>query len=298
MPVPLGCDGGNYVLLTAAYNEEAFIEKTIESIKSQTVPPAQWVIVSDGSTDQTDAIIQSCTRFWPVVKPVRRQRSGQLGFSSKVGALSLAHRSLSVADYQFIGHVDADVVFENTYFEKLIARCMENPELGLCGGTIYEFRNGQFKPRRYNNAAAVAGAVQFFRKECYEQIGDLAPLKAGGEDTYAEVKTRMMGWKVRSFTDFHVLHNKSSQSRGMMAECIRKGIAAHSIGNHPLFESLKSLYRLAEFPYVIGSIIRLASYFYAAILGEKREVDDEFVKYIRKEQMQRISRPLLRCLRK
>jgi poly-beta-1,6-N-acetyl-D-glucosamine synthase len=285
---------GAYVLLTAAYNEAAFIEKTIDSVQSQTTPPAQWVIVSDGSTDKTDEIIQRRAQLWPVIKPVRRERSGQLGFASKVSALDLAYRSVDVTDYQFIGHADADVEFDEPYFENLISRCLENPKLGLCGGSIYESRNGQFKPRKYNSTASVAGAAQFFRKECYAKIGGLAPLRSGGEDTYAEVKTRMYGWEVQSFTDLRVFHNKSGQPRGMISESIRKGKAAYSIGNHPLFEFLKSIYRLAEPPFIIGSIIRLASYAYAGIRREKRIVSDEFVKFLRREQLNRIKNSVVR----
>jgi poly-beta-1,6-N-acetyl-D-glucosamine synthase len=286
-----------YVLLTAAYNEAAFIEGTIDSVQSQTLPPAQWVIVSDGSTDNTDEIIQRRALLWPVIKPIRRERSGQLGFASKVSALSLAYGSVDVPDYPFIGHADADVVFYNTYFESLITKCLKNPKLGLCGGAIYESLDGEFKPRRYNSTASVAGAAQFFRSECYAKIGGLAPLRAGGEDTYAEVKTRMLGWDVQSFADLRVLHNKSGQPRGMIAESIRKGVAAYFIGNHPLFEFLKSIYRLAEPPYIVGSILRLASYAYLEIQGQKREVSDEFVRYLRQEQVERMKDPLRRLMR-
>ncbi len=51
-----------YVLITPARNEEAFIEKTIASVVSQTVLPARWVIVSDGSTDRTSEIISGICR--------------------------------------------------------------------------------------------------------------------------------------------------------------------------------------------------------------------------------------------
>ena len=43
----------SYVLVTPARNEEAFIQKTIESVIHQTVLPVKWVIVDDGSTDKT-----------------------------------------------------------------------------------------------------------------------------------------------------------------------------------------------------------------------------------------------------
>ncbi len=46
------CSNLTYVLITPARNEEAFIEKTIESVIHQTVLPVKWVIVDDGSTDR------------------------------------------------------------------------------------------------------------------------------------------------------------------------------------------------------------------------------------------------------
>lgn len=38
----------DYVLITAAHNEEDFIEKTIQSVISQTHAPLTWIIVNDG----------------------------------------------------------------------------------------------------------------------------------------------------------------------------------------------------------------------------------------------------------
>ena len=55
-----------YVLITPARNEEAFIEQTIRSVISQTVPPRKWVIVSDGSTDRTDDIVKEYLPGLPV----------------------------------------------------------------------------------------------------------------------------------------------------------------------------------------------------------------------------------------
>src|SRR2546430_9360006 len=47
-----------YVLITPARNEEAFIERAIRSVICQTVLPAKWVIVDDGSTDSTAGILE------------------------------------------------------------------------------------------------------------------------------------------------------------------------------------------------------------------------------------------------
>ena len=47
-----------YVLITAAYNEQAFIEATVQSVIAQTHRPARLIIVSDGSTDNTGEIVR------------------------------------------------------------------------------------------------------------------------------------------------------------------------------------------------------------------------------------------------
>jgi biofilm PGA synthesis N-glycosyltransferase PgaC len=47
-----------YALITPARNEARFIRQTIDSVAAQTIRPIKWVIVSDGSTDGTDDIVQ------------------------------------------------------------------------------------------------------------------------------------------------------------------------------------------------------------------------------------------------
>ena len=60
-----------YVLITPARNEAAFIEKTIESVIHQTVLPAKWVIVDDGSTDNTAAIVSRYLERYPWIELVQ-----------------------------------------------------------------------------------------------------------------------------------------------------------------------------------------------------------------------------------
>jgi biofilm PGA synthesis N-glycosyltransferase PgaC len=55
-----------YVLVTPARNEQDFIELTIRSMVAQTVKPLKWVIVSDGSTDRTDEIVEGYAANHPL----------------------------------------------------------------------------------------------------------------------------------------------------------------------------------------------------------------------------------------
>ena len=57
-----------YVVITPARDEEEFIEKTILAVVQQTVRPVQWVIVNDGSRDNTGPIIDAYAQQYPWIR--------------------------------------------------------------------------------------------------------------------------------------------------------------------------------------------------------------------------------------
>ena len=278
----------NYVLITAARNEEDYIDATIKSVLSQTILPKKWVIVSDGSTDNTDQIIKEHLTLSSFIEFVRREPGDnkQFDIASKVFALNAGYGRVKKHAYDYIGHLDADITMDRDYYEKIINKFSENKLLGLTGGFIYEPVKGYFKCRPYNTTRSVAGAIQLFRRECYEDIGGFIPLRMGGEDTYAEVVARMKGWNVESFPEIVVHHHKiGNLSRGNIKECFRKGMVAYSLGSHPLFEVMKSIRRMAEKPYLISVLIRMLGFIWPYFLKQNRLVSEEFIKFTRKEQL-------------
>jgi len=166
--------------MTAAYNEEANIEKTIQSILSQTLLPTRWVIVSDGSVDRTDEIIQDYAKKESLIRFLRVTRTPGRSFGAKVRALYAGQELLNDVAYDFIGNLDADVTVGSSYFEDLIARLAGRPQLGVAGGFVVEEKDGEFRDRRQNRIYSVAHAAQVVRRECYEAIGGYAVLEYGG----------------------------------------------------------------------------------------------------------------------
>src|SRR5579884_853164 len=138
----------SYALITAAHNEEAYIGKTLSSVTSQTVLPAKWIIVSDGSTDRTDEIVRRYAREFAFIHLLRREKHSPRDFASKVFALNAAMKMIENEDYPFVGHLDADISFGPNYFFELFRKFEEDPLLGLAGGFIYEEVNGRFMPIR------------------------------------------------------------------------------------------------------------------------------------------------------
>jgi poly-beta-1,6-N-acetyl-D-glucosamine synthase len=282
-----------YVLVTAAYNEEASIEKTIQSVVRQTVKPLHWVIVSDGSTDRTDAIVSGYAREHAFIQLHRLSEGHKRNFGAQVDAIhaGCAQLQARALDYAYIGNLDADICLEPAYFAELIGRFESNPQLGLAGGYICEAdAQGVFRSRSLNGVDSVAHAVQLFRRECFEAIGGYLPLKYGGPDWHAEVTARMKGWSVCSFPDLQVQHLRPTGSADhWRRDRIRKGKMDYALGSHPVFEIVKCARRVfSEPPIVLGALLRFSAFAWCYCVGEPRPVSKEFMEFLRKEQMARV----------
>jgi glycosyltransferase involved in cell wall biosynthesis len=288
----------NYVLLTAARNEEKYIEKLIESIIGQNILPNKWVIISDGSTDKTNEIVKRYEKKYDFINLLIKENVSGRNFSSKVHALQSGFNELKDIKYDFIGNLDADISFEPDYFERIFKKFNHNQKLGIAGGWIYELKKGIYCARFGNNVLNVPGAIQMFKRKCYEEIDGYLPSKLGGEDTIAEVMAKMNGWEVKSFTDIKVLHHRptgTGQSNKHIAN-FRFGVLSYSIGYDPFFLVARCVSRLGVRPYVIGSLFTMIGYVFAFIRKENRVVSDEFVKYYRNEQRQRLRKAFSKFL--
>ena len=292
------CDGlpsenimslSRYALLTAAYNEEAFIARTIEAVAAQTLPPARWIIASDGSTDRTDEIVRGYCERYSFLRLLRIEKTGARGVISKVNALRTAYTELSSVEYDFLGNVDADVSFGADYFSGLLAKFECDSKLGIAGGWICEEKNGEFQGRATNRTASVAHAAQLVRRECYEAIGGYAALKYGGEDWCAELNARMLGWRVESFPEFQVRHYRPTGAADhLLRHCYRQGKMDFSFGSHPLFEAVKCLLRAPEKPFLAGAVVRFVGFIGCYFSGEARLVPPGVSSFLRKEQKSRL----------
>lgn len=282
-----------YALVTAARNEEEYIEKTLRSVTSQTVLPRKWIIVSDGSTDRTDELVQRYAGAFPFIQLVRTEGNQHRNFASKVFALNAGTRKLALEEFDFVGFLDADVSFAPGYFNDLFEKFRQDAVLGLAGGFISQERNGRFVFEKGNRTRSV-GIVQTFRRECFKDIGGFLPIRYGSEDACAEIVSRMKGWRVQSFPDLEIRHHRPSGSAvGVLRYLYWQGFADYSLGCHPVFEIAKLALRIPYPPFFLGALVRLSGFIAASLSREKRMVSPEFVGFLRNEQMERL-RLLLR----
>jgi glycosyltransferase involved in cell wall biosynthesis len=276
-----------YVVITPVRDEERYIDQTIRSMTAQTIRPIEWVIVNDGSTDNTRRKIDEYSHQYPWIKSIHRENRGfRKAGEGVIEAFYDGYNSLISKDWEFIVKLDGDLSFDANYFQQCLDKFSTLPRLGIGGGTIYHIITGEEK-REDSPNFHVRGATKIYRRQCWTDIGGL--VKAAGWDTLDEVKANMLGWETQSFLDLKVIHHRvTGAADGTWANSCKNGRANYISGYHPLFMILKCLKRSFQKPYIIGSV----GLFYGFASGYTQKLprvdDKDLVDYLRKEQIKRL----------
>lgn len=279
--------GTKYVVVTPVRDEEAYLSLAIESMIRQTIRPHEWVIVDDGSKDNTGAIIDAATRQHSWIRGVRRPDRGFRKWGAGIiEAFYAGFDALICKDWEFMAKLDGDLSFEPSYFEEMFKRFGENPHLGIGGGYLYHLENGQ-KTLEHNPIFHVRGGAKIYRRACWEAIGGL--WVGPGSDTVDEVKANMLGWGSKSFVDIQVRHHRwTGAAYGRWGNIVKNGKTDYVSGYHPLFLLAKSAARLSHRPYVLGSLALLYGYVSAFLQNTPRVDDPQLIKYLRRQQLARL----------
>ncbi|MEO7597985.1 MAG: glycosyltransferase family 2 protein [Opitutus sp.] len=282
-----------YALITPARNEAALIGQTIESMVAQTVKPLKWIIVSDGSTDGTDAIVTKYAAQHPWIELLRMPERTGRQFAAKAYAFNAAYALLQSTPCDIVGNLDADLTFESTYFEFLLARFSENPRLGVAGTPFVEDASNLSKHTYAHKGAQlehVSGACQMFRRACFEQVGGYTPIKGGAIDWIAVTTARMKGWETRTFTEKYTIHHRKlgTGTHSPLMVHGHYGKKAYYVGGHPLWICIRSVSTMKQRPYVLTGILFLWGYTCAFLTRMPRAVTPELMAFHRGEQMTRL----------
>ncbi len=283
----------SYVIITPAHNEERFIGNTIRSVTSQTVKPVKWIVVNDGSTDSTAEIVEACRSEHRFIELINVRRSGERHFGNKVNAFNLGLAQAHRLEYDYIGNLDADISFGPHYFEEILLEFGRDRSLGIAGGMVSSSVNGRFV-RQDVSLDSVAGAVQLFRRACFERIGGYLPLPQGGIDSAAEIMARMQGWQVRTFPELCVLEHRrtGSAKAGPLAARVQEGRRLYALGYSLSFFGLRCLYRSLKQPMLLGSLAALYGFLRGMFGREAIVLPPEVVRFLRAEQRQKLLRKI------
>ncbi len=282
-------DLSTYAIVTPARDEEGTIHATLDSVVSQTVPPLQWVIVDDGSTDRTAAIVSEYAGRHPWIRLVKREDHG--GYKLGGGVVRAFYEGLEKVDVdavEFVCKLDADLILEPNHFEQLLSRAAADPKFGIISGITYFMFGGRKIPESAPSHHAI-GAARLWRVSCFREIGGLVP--AMGWDALDEIRAQMQGWKTRSFPELQITHLRPmSSKKGWYKGRMKDGLTDYLLGSDPLFEVAKCLYRATYPPYLVGGFLIMLGYLRAAVRGEKPITTPEERQFLRKQQLGRLLR--------
>jgi len=220
---------------------------TIKSMVAQTVRPNCWVIVNDGSIDQTQQIAEQAERDHPWIKVANRTDRGfRKAGGGVVDAFYEGFAVIRSIPWDYIAKLDGDLSFAASYFEECLRHFAQRNRLGIAGGTIcFNDRGIALAESPGDPKFHVRGATKVYRRKCWEEIGGL--IRAPGWDTVDEVKANMLGWETCTISSAAAIHHRhTGVAYGLWRDKLKNGAGCYITGYHPLFMFLKCLKRMTE----------------------------------------------------
>ena len=281
-----------YYIIIPAYNEEAFMALTLQSLVEQTVLPSKIVVVNDSSTDTTAEIVTSFSEKFPFITLVNKKSDAiHLPGSKVIQAFHEGEKHID-DNYDIIVKVDADLIFPNNYFETIIKHFQSDSKIGMAGGFCYIEKNGEWILENLTDKDHIRGALKAYRKETYKQIGGLKP--AMGWDTVDELLCKFHHWKVVTDASLQVKHLKPTGANYNKTARYKQGEAFYSLGYGFFITAIASakLAMLKKKPLLFLDYIK--GFWKAKLAQKPLLVSDEQAKFIRKYRWQKMKKKLIR----
>ena len=279
-----------YYIVIPAYNEEAFIALTLQSLVSQTLLPKKVVVVNDNSTDKTSEIVLAFAKENPFITLVNKTSEAIHLPGSKV--IQAFHKGFETLDnnYDFIVKLDADLILPNNYFERISSTFEKDAEVAMLGGFAYIEKNGDWILENLTDKDHIRGAFKAYRKTFFEQMGNLKP--AMGWDTVDELLAKFYGWKVITDSSLIVKHLKPTGANYNKTARYKQGEAFYTLGYGFFITAIASakLAMMKKKPllfldYVLG-------FWKAKMANTPLLVTEEQAKFIRKYRFQKMKEKL------
>lgn len=277
-----------YLLVSPCRDEATFIRRTLESVTAQTIQPALWIVVDDGSTDDTPMILEQYEQRLPYLRVVRRTDRGRRNVGpGVVEAFYAGLKTVSLNDFDYVCKLDVDLELPPRYFELLMLRMEAEPRLGTSSGKPWFVHpeSGALVREVCGDEMSV-GATKFYRVDCFREIGGFVrQVMWDGIDCH---RARMIGWIAESVADealrFVHLRPMGASQKGIWTGRVRAGFGQYFMGTAPLYYLASAAYRAWQHPRFIGSVAMLWGYLSSAMRGVPRYADAEFRGFVRRYQ--------------
>jgi glycosyltransferase involved in cell wall biosynthesis len=289
-----------YCLITPCRDEAQYARRTLDSVTAQSVPPALWVIVDDGSRDDTPGILAEYADRFPYIRTIRRPDRGDRRVGGGViDAFYTGYDTIDPNQFDYVCKLDLDLDMPPRYFEILMQRMESNPRLGTCSGKAYFPSGGaQALPPRFPLTDLTTfisetigddhslGMAKFYRTSCFAQIGGfIRQIAWDGIDSH---RCRQLGWIAASWDDpdlrFVHLRPMGSSHKNLWTGRVRHGFGHYFMGTSPVWMIASSAFRMTRPPVILGGIAMLWGYFRSMVRGDPRYEGADFRRFLRRYQ--------------
>ena len=228
-----------YLLISPCRDEAQYLRRTLDSVAAQSVPPALWVVVDDGSTDETPAILEEylAAAALPARGAARRSRPPASGAGRHRGLLRRPGE-VRLEDFDYLCKLDMDLDLPVRYFELLMERMESNPRIGTTSGKPWFVhpQSGALVPEICGDEMSV-GMTKFYRVACFKEIGGFVrQVMWDGIDCH---RARMLGWIAESVDleplRFVHLRPQGASQKGIWTGRVRAGFGQYFMGTSPLY---------------------------------------------------------------
>lgn len=262
------------VVVTPCRDEEDHIGATVASLVGQTLRPALWVVVDDGSVDGTPAILAEAAREHGWIRVVRRESAARRVGPGVIDAFYSGLESVDLDGFGYVCKLDADLELPASYFACVIGRMEAEPRLGNFSGKVYtRFDDGRLVLERMGDEVAI-GAAKCYRVGCFRDIGGF--VRAAGWDGIDGHMCRLKGWVCGSedLEEIRMVHRRlmGSSERGILHGRARWGRAKWFVGSSWFYMLAVFVYRLRDRPVLLASWSMLWGYLGAMLSGSERYV--------------------------
>ena len=263
------------------------MRRTLDSVVAQTLRPALWIIVDDGSTDDTPAILASYAAQHDWIRVVPKADRGHRAVGP--GVIEAFYHGLDTVDlseFDYLCKLDLDLDLPFGYFETLVQSMEANPRIGTCSGKPY-FRaaGGRMISEKCGDEMSVR-MTKFYRTECFQQIGGF--VREVMWDAIDCHKARQLGWIAVSWDDpairFEHLRPMGSSQKSVFTGRRRHGFGQYYMGSDPLYFMATAVFRMAHPPYVLGGLAMMQGFLGAWLRREEQHGDAELRAFIRAYQ--------------
>lgn len=282
------------MIITPAKNEEKYIEYTLKSICGQTLLPQKWIIVNDGSIDNTADIVKKYIKDNSWIRLISNNTIGETRAegSKIIRAFYVGYNSLRDRNYDFIAKLDADLTLPKNYFEEIANEFQRNEKVGMCGGYCSIEVDGKYIKEK-SASYHLRGALKSYRKECFDDIGGIKLIL--GWDGVDEMTAMYKGWDVKILPLSVLQHRGTTSDYNAFMLSKKKGKTNFKNGGSIFLAIVRSIIRIFRKPFVVQGIGFFLGYFNALLNQEKKNIDKDLAIFINNFHIKRILKRFKLC---